>query len=143
MTAEFPLAVHALVYLCHTQRVTSSRELADNICTNPARVRKVMAKLCRAGLIESERGQGSGYLCRPDSEQVVLGSVFRALEEEPVSMNWRSGDMDRECLVSSGMGAVMDGIYTRMNLQCFRWLDTITIADVGRQIFQRRKEQAP
>ena len=34
MTAEFPLAVHALVYLLHTNRVTSSQELADNICTN-------------------------------------------------------------------------------------------------------------
>ena len=43
MTAEFPVAVHALVYLLHTGDVTSSEKLSDNICTNPARVRKVMA----------------------------------------------------------------------------------------------------
>ena len=140
MTAEFPLAVHALVYLCHTKRVTSSQELAENICTNPARVRKVMKLLCRAGLLEAEHGKGSGYLYCPQSEQATLAAVLRALQETPISMNWRSGDLDRECLVSSGMGAQMDHIYAQMNQQCFEWLDTVTIAAVSTHIFGTGKE---
>ena len=45
MTSEFAIAVHALVYLNHKGETVSSEALAENICTNPARVRKVMAKL--------------------------------------------------------------------------------------------------
>ena len=33
--------------------MVSSEVLAENICTNPARVRKVMAQLKRAGLVET------------------------------------------------------------------------------------------
>ena len=135
MTAEFPVAVHALVYLLHTGRVTDSAELADNICTNPARVRKVMGKLCRAGLAESGKGKGSGYEAVPGGAAVPLDAVLRALGETPVSLNWRSGDMDRECLVSSGMGAVMDGIYGQMNEACRAWLETVTIGSVADRIF--------
>ena len=43
MTSEFAIAVHALVFLNHKGETLSSDALADNVCTNPARVRKVMA----------------------------------------------------------------------------------------------------
>lgn len=36
--------------------MVSSEVLAENICTNPARVRKVMAQLKRAGLVETHEG---------------------------------------------------------------------------------------
>lgn len=134
MTAEFPLAVHALVYLMHTERVTSSQELADNICTNPARVRKVMTKLHEAGFVDATRGKGSGYIYIAD-EKLSLDKVLGALEEEPISMNWRSGDMDKECLVSSGMGAVMDNLYDQLNDDCRKRLEKMTIGIISQQIF--------
>ena len=56
MTSEFAIAVHALVYLNHKGETVSSEALAENICTNPARVRKVMAKLKKAGLVATRRG---------------------------------------------------------------------------------------
>ena len=43
MNSDFCVAVHGMVYLYHKKCQLSSDELADNICTNPARVRKVMA----------------------------------------------------------------------------------------------------
>ena len=134
MTAEFPLAVHALVYLMHTQRITSSQELADNICTNPARVRKVMTKLQNAGFVEATRGQGSGY-CFRAAETLTLHEVLKALEEDPISMNWRSGDMDKECLISSGMGQIMDHLYGQLNDVCQKELAKVTIGSISRQIF--------
>ena len=55
MTSEFGIAVHAMVFLHHKGDMVSSEVLAENICTNPARVRKVMAQLERAGLVECRR----------------------------------------------------------------------------------------
>jgi DNA-binding IscR family transcriptional regulator len=141
MTAEFPLAVHALVYLLHTGKQTSSQELADNICTNQARVRKVLSKLHRAGLVEAERGKNSGYRIRGDGS-VSLRSVLEALEEDPISMNWRSGDMDRECLVSSGMGTVMDELYARMNGRCMDELGQSTLDTIIHRLFDGKDGQA-
>ena len=51
MTSEFAIAVHALVYLNHKQETLASVELAKNVCTNPARIRKVMAKLKKKNAI--------------------------------------------------------------------------------------------
>ena len=51
MDSSFNLAVHALVCLSHSGRSLSSEALAENICTNPARVRRVMAGLKKAGMV--------------------------------------------------------------------------------------------
>ena len=40
MDSSFNLAVHALVCLSHSGRSLSSEALAENICTNPTRVRR-------------------------------------------------------------------------------------------------------
>ena len=45
--SSFNLAVHALVCQSHSGRSLSSEALAENICTNPTRVRRVQAVLKR------------------------------------------------------------------------------------------------
>ena len=49
MDSSFNLAVHALVCLSHSGRSLSSEALAENICTNPTRVRRVgLVQMCSA-----------------------------------------------------------------------------------------------
>lgn len=91
MTSEFGIAVHALVYLNHKARTLSSEELAENICTNPARVRKIMALLKRAGLIETKEGAEGGYLFCRKAEEVTLSEVGKALGTAFVSVSWKAG----------------------------------------------------
>ena len=55
--SSFSIAVHALVYLNHMEKVLSSEELVQNICTNPVLIRKVMSKLKKAGLVDTKGGQ--------------------------------------------------------------------------------------
>ena len=57
MNSDFCVAVHGMVYLNHKNCQLSSEELAENICTNPARVRKVMAKLKKKNLVQTKEGQ--------------------------------------------------------------------------------------
>ncbi len=136
MTSEFNVAVHALVYLHHKNRTVSSEELAENICTNPARVRKVLSKLRKADLVVTKEGAEGGYQFVLDAEKVTLGHVGDALELVYVSAGWKSGDTDMNCLVASGMAAVMDGIYGDLNAVCRRYLYKMTIHDVEGQIFR-------
>lgn len=139
MTSEFAIAVHALVYLNHKDETLSSDALADNVCTNPARIRKVMAKLKRVGLIETKEGLNGGYHMSRAAQDISLGEICRALESEPVTVSWSSGDADKACQVASGMAGVMDEIYGDMNRICKQHLDGITIQDIDARIFGRKK----
>ena len=138
MTGAFSLAGHALVYLDHKKTSLSSEALAENICTNPARVRKVMAQLKRAGMISTKEGFEGGYTFSGDPEKLTLAEVARAVDARFVESAWRSGGEDMECLVASGMARIMDGIYAELDEQCLARLDGVTIGDIGREIFGGR-----
>lgn len=139
MNAEFTVAVHGLVYLYHKADIISSAELSQNICTNPARVRKVMAKLRRAGLVEAHEGKGSGYRALSGCGEITLLQVLDALGEPAISAAWRSGDIDKECLIASGMGKIMDDVYLGLNERCREELQTITIGTINETIFGQKK----
>lgn len=136
MNSVFPLAVHALVYLLHMDGQTvKSNALAENICTNPARVRKILAGVCRAGLAVSERGQGNGYRAADNSEAITLADVLAATGEDPVTAQWRPGNMAADCPISAGMAKNMDAVYGSMNTACREVLRGITVGDMLKRLY--------
>ena len=138
MNGDFAVAVHALVFLYHRQDTLSSDTLAWNICTNPVRVRKVMAKLRKAGLVEAREGKiDGGYRSPVGGGDTRLAQILGALDEKCVAPTWRPGGEEPDCLVSSGMAAALDEIYDRLNACCAHELETITVADVAKRIFSR------
>ena len=141
MTSDYCVAVHALVYLNHKAKVLSSEELAENICTNPARVRKVMAKLKKAGFVKTKEGSEGGYLFDQDADQVTLDQIAQALEIRFVDTAWTSGDTDMKCLVASGMAGLMDEIFDDLNEQCRKWLKEITIGTLDHRIFVNQNKE--
>lgn len=143
MTSEFCVGLHALAYLNRHPWTVSSETLAENICTNPARVRRVMAGLKRAGYVETREGAEGGYRLCQAPEVVRLSDVARALEVQFVGAAWRSGDPDMECLVAAGMADVMDGLYGELNELCYRRLESITLADLDKRLPQRADRAAP
>ena len=140
MNSEFCIAVHGLVFLNLKNRCLSSEVLAENICTNPARVRKVMAKLKKAGLLSTKEGIDGGYTLEKAAEQITLEQVSTALQVEFVSSHWRSGGQDKDCMVASGMADVMDHLYTELDALCHKRLERITIADVSAALIRRSKD---
>lgn len=135
MTSEFAIAVHALVYLNHKAVTLSSEALAENVCTNPARIRKVMAMLKKAGLVATKEGAVGGYSFQLDPAQVNLRMIDEAVGNTLVSAAWRPGNKEMECLVASGMADILDDIYADLDALCKERLAQISIADIDRQIF--------
>ena len=119
MNSDFCVAVHALVYLNRRGCVLSSEELARNICTNPARVRKVLARMKKDGLVETKEGSsGGGYRFAKGAGEVSLAQVARALEVRFVSTSWHSGSQEVKCLVATGMAQVMDALFDDLDDRC-------------------------
>lgn len=141
MTSEFTVAVHGLVYLNHHEgQVYSSEALAENVCTNPARIRKIMAKLKRAGFVETREGKQGGYTAVDGCGGISLCQVAEALGESFVSASWKSGNADMECLIASGMGAAMEKVFEELDRLCRERLTKITIADVDREVTGHGRE---
>ena len=138
MNSDFTLAVHALVFLNHKAEVLSSETLAQNICTNPARVRRVMSRLAKAGLVETREGRTEGgYQFSLCPSQVNLRQVSDALGSCFVSTGWRSGDPHMACRVASGMATVMDRLYANLDDLCKDYLSNVTISQIDRILFPK------
>ncbi len=134
MTAEFVVATHAVVLLNRDKRPLSSEEIAKNVCTNPARVRKVLLKLKKAGIVETHGGFTGGYAFTADPESVTLKDIFLATGKHFVKVSWRSGSAEKDCPISRAMAPVMDEIFDSLDDCCGEKLAQITVADVDRRI---------
>ena len=142
MTSEFSIAVHALVYLNHMAKPLTSEVLAKNVCTNPARLRKVLAKLKTAGLVDTREGSEGGSSFDKDPQSVTLEQICLAVGEPVAECRFRTGSVDMDCLVASGMGDVMDGIFAELNRLCLKRLGEITVKDIDSIIFDKAAKAA-
>lgn len=102
----------------------TSDEIAENVCTNPARIRKIMAKLKKAGLVATREGPvHGGYQFVGDPRTTSLFTVFNAVEEKVIQPSWQSGNPEMNCFIASGMAGVIDGVFEEMDKRCKDYLD--------------------
>lgn len=134
MPSEFIIAIHVLVYLRKHQKQLSSEALAVNVCVNPVRIRKVLSKLKKAGLVETKTGMNGGYYVEMGSEKMTLKQVYDALNTPIFHTSWRTGDTDNECMVSSGMSHVVDNLSEGLEKSCQDYLATLTIQDILKEL---------
>lgn len=130
MPSEFIIAIHVLVYLRKENKQLSSEELADNVCVNPVRIRKVLSQLKKAGIVKTKVGVNGGYYAEIGSEKITLKEVYDAVHIKICQTSWRSGDMNKDCMVSSGMSHVVDDLCDDLEKSCQSYLATLTIKDI-------------
>ena len=155
MSSNFCVAIHGLVYLYHSRSTVSSEELAKHICTNPARVRKVMLMLKKQGLVQTREGKDGGYRCAARAEEITLRHIAEATEMH-FAEGFRTGkgcpglaegataladmaEIDMDCLNASGMAQVMQELYEQMDALCMERLGRITVADLEKRLKNRGK----
>jgi len=63
---------------------------------------------------------------------------FRISVRSLVEFLLHSGDIDRDCVICSGMAGVMDALYRSMNEECAAYLSHITITDIETQLFEHK-----
>jgi len=135
MNSEFVIAVHSLVLLAHRpDGMATSEEIAENVCTHPARVRKVLSCLRKHGCIDTREGPGGGYRLLGQPGEVTLADVYRALAAGSLAPSWCSGDPEKECIVSSNMAEVMNAVFCGADRQIEQYFEGITIGGMLSQV---------
>jgi Rrf2 family protein len=131
VNSEFTIAVHSLVLLAFRPDHTATSEMiAMNVCTHPARVRKVLSCLKKTGYVATREGSGGGYTLACDPAEVTLAEVYRVTSIGSIKPSWCSGDVEEDCLVACNMAEVMDGIFSEAESRMLTFLEQVKITDV-------------
>jgi len=135
MNSEFIIAVHSLVFMAYRpDGMASSEEIAANVCTHPARVRKVLGCLRKEGFVATREGSGGGYRLIRDPGSITLAHVYRVMAAGSLTPNWCSGDPEMDCMVGSNMQDVMNAVFCEAETRLESYFSEITIGSMLSQI---------
>jgi len=131
MNSDFVIAMHSLVLLANIpDHMANSDTIAENVCTNPARIRKVMSILRKNGYVKTKEGIGGGYLLSCDPENTTLSQIYLTISSGSLKPHWCTGDPERKCVISSNTQSVMDEIFIEAEQHMQAYLGQITISRV-------------
>ncbi|MBB6733036.1 RrF2 family transcriptional regulator [Cohnella zeiphila] len=140
MNSEFIIAVHSLVFMAYRpDGMASSEEIAANVCTHPARIRKVLGCLRKEGFVATREGSGGGYRLVRDPASVTLADVYRAMAAGTLTPSWCSGDPDMDCMVGSNMQEVMNAVFCGAETRLESYFSEITIGSMLNRIKERQQ----
>jgi len=114
----------------------SSEALARSVNTNPAFVRRLLGALAKAGLAESQMGQGGGALLARPEEKITLLDVYRAVEDQNLFALHRGGP-NLECPIGRNITPILEAEIADAANALERSLASTTIADIAGRVAAR------
>ncbi|MDX6770942.1 MAG: Rrf2 family transcriptional regulator [Elusimicrobiota bacterium] len=112
--SRFAVAVHALSVLAyHAETRHTSRAIAASVATNPVVIRRLLAELARAGLVESAHGAKGGFRLAKPASKITLLDVRKAVEECQ-SLFARRETANADCPVACRMKDILDRVFARV-----------------------------
>ncbi|WP_046507670.1 Rrf2 family transcriptional regulator [Streptomyces odonnellii] len=135
--SRLTVAAHALAWMELNKRqgheVATSEQIAGSVNTNAVVIRRLLAELRRAGLVESRRGAGAGWMPAREPESITLSDVYEAVEPGTLFAMHRATP-DQDCPVGFGIRPTMRGIYAGIEETVRGELARTTVADVLRGV---------
>jgi Rrf2 family protein len=142
MTSRFTMALHALGMIAREggrSRGTpvTSQTLARSINTNPVVVRRVLADLRRAGLVETRRGVGGGVVLARAPARITLRRVWEALEDREQLFGRHPSGPNPDCPVGRCVAEYLEEIYGHAEAALKASLGRVTLAQLQRDVARR------
>ena len=129
MDTKFSVAVHVLILISESPPPINSDQMALSVGTNASYVRKILALLKKAGIVDGHRGiSGCTLLFTP--EQLTLLQIYQAVMEEPPPhlLDIHQNPSDR-CIVGRHIRPVLSGMFADVEDAFARALAEKTLAD--------------
>jgi Rrf2 family protein len=107
---RFSVAMHALALIEHmSEHRLTSEMIANSVGTNPSFVRRVLAMLSHAGLVQSASGVAGPRLARP-AAKISLLDVYRAVDMEDEHRLAVHEEPNPRCAVGRHIQAALDTV---------------------------------
>ncbi len=127
---QFSIAVHLLIALGFDGgRQATSGELAGSINTSPSFVRRILAKLSKAGLVSTTTGKSGSCVLAKRAEEISLLEIYKAVDA-PLTFAIHDYPVQNACRVSCNIESVMQKVLTRAQNSFERSLGETTLAEL-------------
>lgn len=129
MDTKFSVAVHILILISESPNPMNSDQMAGSVGTNASYIRKILALLKKAEIVDGHRGI-SGYSLTVTPEQLTLLQIYQAVMEESkihlLDIHQNSSD---QCIVGRHIRPALTGMFTDIEDAFTRSLAGKTLAD--------------
>jgi Rrf2 family protein len=136
VNTQFAIATHIMANLGYAAgKEVNSAEIAGSVNTSCSFVRRILAKLSKAGLVKTATGKGGAcWLARP-AREISLLDIYRATEA-PKAFALHRYPVEKRCPVSCGikpaLGRVLDDTQTAVEQSLRRISLAELISDLAR-----------
>jgi Rrf2 family protein len=127
---QFATGVHLLALLAQSpDSFRTSKEIAESTLTHPVVVRRLMAHLQDAGMVETQKGPGGGVRLARLPRQITLAEVYAAVEtSEP--LHFPHTAPNKNCPIGHAMQSILEEIFARAESALTAELARTTLSDV-------------
>jgi Rrf2 family protein len=134
VNTQFPIAVHIMAALgYHPGADTTSALLATSVNTSPSFVRRVLARLSRAGLVQTATGKAGACWLARDAREISLLDIYRAVDA-PRAFSIHHYAEQKSCPVSCHIKHALDRALDKTQKAMESSLDEITLAQIVSQV---------
>lgn len=134
--SKLSAVLHVLLHLAEFPRPATSEALAKMMDTNPVVVRRTMAGLREAGLVNSEKGHGGGWRLADGWQAVTLAQIHEALGG-PRLIAASLGLESPQCLVEQTVNAALGSAFEEAEALLANWLSNVTLGQLSKDFHAR------
>lgn len=129
MDTKFSVAVHVLILISESPNPMNSDQMAGSVGTNASYIRKILALLKKAEIVDGHRGI-SGYSLTVAPDQLTMLQIYQAVMEESkihlLDIHQNSSD---QCIVGRHIRPALTGMFTDIEDAFTRSLAGKTLSD--------------
>lgn len=124
---SFGIGLHAMVALAYNQgeRLPSAL-LAEGIGANAVTIRRILAQLGAAGLVDTVSGPGGGSCLARAASEITAYDVYEAIGEPPFVAG-HTKDPQKICVISECMPAIFERLESEVADQAIPVLRKTTL----------------
>ncbi len=131
VNTQFSIAVHIMASLAHLPgHEATSSGLASSVNTGASFVRRVLAKLSKAGLVVTATGQNGSTALARDPRSITLLDIYKAVDA-PSVFSIHKYPENVTCQISCTIKSKLSDVLDRTQASAEATLGQMTLADVA------------
>ncbi|HFI0343267.1 TPA: Rrf2 family transcriptional regulator [Streptococcus suis] len=139
MDTKFSVALHILTMISESSDVMTSQALATSVGTNASYIRKVIALLKNAGIIQSQQGK-AGYELSKDPADISLLDIYYATQEVThIQLFQQHQHANQSCPVGRHIAGAVQPIFATIEQDLQDRLSQESLAQVIANLYQEAK----
>jgi DNA-binding IscR family transcriptional regulator len=137
-SSRFVVAVHILVAMTLAQALRkldclTSDFLGASVNTNPVVIRRIISRLRKAGLVDSQPGAGGGSMLARDPEHLTLQEVYEAVEAGDL-FHLHYSEPNPYCPIGANIQTALKGTLEAAETSMLQSLAQTTVASIAEKL---------